>query len=57
MIFDSRHGSGGCDRIVSWRIALYLAVFEIRYSEMTPQGRKATKLSSTLLNGNNICMV
>ncbi|KAF8320468.1 like-Sm ribonucleoprotein [Clavulina sp. PMI_390] len=25
--------------------------------EMTPQGRKATKLSSTLLNGNNICML
>jgi hypothetical protein len=27
------------------------------YSEMTPKGRKATKLAQTLLNGNNICMV
>jgi hypothetical protein len=26
-------------------------------SEMTPKGRKATKLAQTLLNGNNICMV
>ncbi|KAF9513787.1 hypothetical protein BS47DRAFT_932056 [Hydnum rufescens UP504] len=25
--------------------------------ETTLQGRKATKLSSTLLNGNNICML
>jgi hypothetical protein len=26
-------------------------------SEMTPKGRRATKLAQTLLNGNNICMV
>jgi hypothetical protein len=26
-------------------------------SEMTPKGRKVTKLAQTLLNGNNICMV
>jgi hypothetical protein len=26
-------------------------------SEMTPKGRKSTKLAQTLLNGNNICMV
>lgn len=26
-------------------------------SEMTPQGRKATKLKQTLLNGNNIALV
>jgi len=25
--------------------------------ETTPQGRKSTKLASTLLNGNNICML
>jgi len=25
--------------------------------EMTPKGRKATKLAQTLLNGNNICML
>ncbi|KAG8964404.1 RNA-binding protein lsm5 [Tulasnella sp. 425] len=24
--------------------------------EVTPEGRKATKLAQTLLNGNNICM-
>lgn len=26
-------------------------------SEITPKGRKSTKLAQTLLNGNNICMV
>lgn len=26
-------------------------------SETTPEGRKKTKLTQTLLNGNNICMV
>ena len=26
-------------------------------SEITPKGRKVTKLAQTLLNGNNICMV
>jgi hypothetical protein len=26
-------------------------------SEITPQGRKKTRLAQTLLNGNNICMV
>jgi len=25
--------------------------------EVTPQGRKTTKLAQTLLNGNNICML
>jgi len=25
--------------------------------ENTPQGKKATKLNQTLLNGNNICML
>ncbi|KIO28519.1 hypothetical protein M407DRAFT_180226 [Tulasnella calospora MUT 4182] len=25
--------------------------------EVTPEGRKATKLAQTLLNGNNICML
>jgi len=25
--------------------------------EMTPKGRKSTKLAQTLLNGNNICML
>ncbi|KAF8269330.1 Sm-like ribonucleoprotein [Lactarius quietus] len=26
-------------------------------SEITPKGRKSTKLAQTLLNGNNICML
>jgi U6 snRNA-associated Sm-like protein LSm5 len=25
--------------------------------EITPKGRKSTKLAQTLLNGNNICML
>jgi hypothetical protein len=31
--------------------------FSLECSEVTPQGRKRSKLAQTLLNGNNICMV
>src|SRR6266404_2397938 len=32
-------------------------IFNFVPSEITPEGRKSTKLAQTLLNGNNICMV
>lgn len=56
----NRHGVGGRDRIV--RRALLLCCptphsIAVVHSEITPEGRKATKLGQTLLNGNNICIV
>lgn len=43
-----------------WPCPLVDRVFALIFyfpSEITPEGRKQTKLSQTLLNGNNICMV
>jgi small nuclear ribonucleoprotein (snRNP)-like protein len=57
-----RHGSRGRYRVVR-RTFIRLLFFRestsllTRSSEITPKGRKSTKLAQTLLNGNNICMV
>jgi hypothetical protein len=39
------------------RLSLEMLLPSIFSSEITPQGRKTTRLHQTLLNGNNICMV
>lgn len=57
-----RYGLGRCDRIVS--ILFFPLSFEFVsfckcfcLSEVTPEGRRITKLDQILLNGNNITMV
>lgn len=64
-----RHGPGGCDRIVSTPVTFFALTtpflgFTADYiykqmccSEITPEGRRITKLDQILLNGNNITMV
>ena len=54
-----RYGTRRCHRIVRvvYPISVYIDLLVWFKSEITPQGRKATPLAQTLLNGNNICMV
>ncbi|XP_072506803.1 U6 snRNA-associated Sm-like protein LSm5 [Notamacropus eugenii] len=49
---EGRGGGGGSVR-VSVRAFCFLASF----SEITPEGRRITKLDQILLNGNNITML
>lgn len=57
-----RYGLGRCDRIVSilfFPLSFELVSFSKCFclSEVTPEGRRITKLDQILLNGNNITMV
>lgn len=58
-----RYGLGRCDRIVSTRpifpSKLWVCCHSVNVclSEVTPEGRRITKLDQILLNGNNITMV
>jgi len=59
-----RYGSRGRYRVVCPSFTPFVTRLNISTSstllapsEITPKGRKSTKLAQTLLNGNNICMV
>ena len=57
-----RYGSRGRYRVVcrTYSPSSFVGHLKIPFaclSEITPKGRKSTKLAQTLLNGNNICMV
>lgn len=58
LYYPRRHGIRRCDRVVSTcNFSLPSQTAHSYPSEITPQGKKKTKLAQTLLNGNNICMV
>lgn len=48
-----RDESVGFDYLFTWT----LLFFTYSFSEITPEGRRITKLDQILLNGNNITMV